>query len=163
MSTALYMLNHFLNYDFNSWLSCNNTDSITVDWRHAIYCIHTEILSISHLRTIFGDLFIQNTNSSFQKYAFENHEDVIKWKHFPRYWPFVRSNSPVTGEFPAQGPVTRSFDVFFDLRLTKRLSKLLWGWWFETPPWGPVWRDCYVCAQSHPLNSDRDISNKYSF
>ena len=20
----------------------------------------------------------------------ENHDDVIKWKHFPRYWPFVR-------------------------------------------------------------------------
>ena len=32
-------------------------------------------------------------------------------------------NSPVTGEFPAQRPVTRSFDVFFDLRLNKRLSK----------------------------------------
>ena len=31
--------------------------------------------------------------------------------------------SPVTGEFSAQRPVTRSFDVFFDLRLNKRLSK----------------------------------------
>ena len=38
-------------------------------------------------------------------------------------------NSPVTGEFPTQRPVTRSFDVFFDLRLKKkRLSKTL-----ETP------------------------------
>ena len=26
-------------------------------------------------------------------------------------------NSPVTGEFPSQGPVTRSFHVFFDMRL----------------------------------------------
>ena len=26
-------------------------------------------------------------------------------------------NSPVPGDFPAQRPVTRSFDVFFDLRL----------------------------------------------
>ena len=26
-------------------------------------------------------------------------------------------NSPVTGEFPAQRPVTQSFDVFFDLHL----------------------------------------------
>ena len=41
-------------------------------------------------------------------------------------------NSPVPGEFPAQRPVTRSFDVCFDLRLNKRLSKQLWGWWFET-------------------------------
>ena len=32
-------------------------------------------------------------------------------------------NSPVTGVFPAQMPVTRSFDVFLDLRLNKRLSK----------------------------------------
>ena len=28
-------------------------------------------------------------------------------------------NSPITGEFPAQRPVTRNFDVFFDLRLNK--------------------------------------------
>ena len=28
-------------------------------------------------------------------------------------------NSPVTGKFPAQRPVTRSLDVFFDLRLIK--------------------------------------------
>ena len=28
-----------------------------------------------------------------------------------------------TGELPAQWPVTQSFDVFFDLRLNKRLSK----------------------------------------
>ena len=37
------------------------------------------------------------------------------------------------GEFPTQRPVTRSFDVFFDLRLNKQLSKQPWGWWFETP------------------------------
>ena len=42
-------------------------------------------------------------------------------------------NSPVTGEFPARRPVTRSFDVFFDLRLNKWLRKQSWGWWFETP------------------------------
>ena len=51
------------------------------------------------------------------------YDDVIKWKHFPRYWPFVRGNSPVPGEFPSQRPVTWSFDVFFDVRLNKRLSK----------------------------------------
>ena len=43
------------------------------------------------------------------------------------------------GEFPAQRPVTRSFDVFFDLRLNKRLSKQPRGWWFETPPCS-LWR-----------------------
>ena len=43
-------------------------------------------------------------------------------------------NSSGTGEFPTQRPVTRSFDVFFDLHPNKRLSKQWWGWWFETPP-----------------------------
>ena len=46
-----------------------------------------------------------------------------------------------TGEFPTRRPVTRSFDVFFDLRLKKRLSKQPWGWWFETPAWS-LWRQC---------------------
>ena len=41
-------------------------------------------------------------------------------------------NSPVTGEFPSQRPVTRNFDVFFELRLNKRLSKQSWDWWCET-------------------------------
>ena len=48
-------------------------------------------------------------------------------------------NSPVPGEFPTQRPVTRSFDVFFYLRLNKRLSKHWWGWWFETLSC-PLWR-----------------------
>ena len=61
----------------------------------------------------------------------EKHDDVIKWKHFRVTGPLW--NSSVTGEFAAQRPVTRSFDVFFDLRLNKRLSKQPWGWWFETP------------------------------
>ena len=49
------------------------------------------------------------------------------------------SDSPVPGEFPAQRPVTQSFDVFFDLRLNKQLSKQSWGWWFETLS-RPLWR-----------------------
>ena len=50
-------------------------------------------------------------------------------------------NSPVPGEFPAHRPVTRSFDVFFDLRLNKRWSKQSWGWWFETLSCS-LWRHC---------------------
>ena len=43
------------------------------------------------------------------------------------------------GEFPTQRPVMRSFDVNFDLRLNKPLSKQSWGWWFETLLC-PLWR-----------------------
>ena len=47
------------------------------------------------------------------------------------------------GEFPAQRPVTRSFDVFFDLHPNKLLSKQWRGWWFETSS-RSLWRHCNV-------------------
>ena len=53
-------------------------------------------------------------------------------------------NSPVTGEFPTQRPVTRSFDVYFDLHQNKRSSKQSQGWWFETPS-RPLWRHRNEC------------------
>ena len=45
---------------------------------------------------------------------------------------FYAGISPVTGEFPSHRPVTRSFDVFFDLRLNKRLGKQSRRRCFET-------------------------------
>ena len=59
------------------------------------------------------------------------------WRHqmeiFSASLALCAGNSPVSREFPEQRPVTQSFDVFFDLRLNKRLSKQLWGGWAETP------------------------------
>ena len=59
-------------------------------------------------------------------------------------------NSPVPGEFPAQRPVTRSFEVFFDFRLNKRLSKQSWSWWFETLS-RPLWRHRNVGQDYHDV------------
>ena len=62
-------------------------------------------------------------------------------------WNIFRVSGPSCGEFtghgefPAQRPETRSFDVFFDLRLNTRLSKQSWGWWFETLS-RQLWRHC---------------------
>ena len=42
-------------------------------------------------------------------------------------------NSPVTGEFPSQRPVTWGFDVFFDLLLNKRLCQQSRRRRFQTP------------------------------
>ena len=69
--------------------------------------------------------------------------DVITWwRHqmetFSALLGIYAGNSPVLAEFPTQRPVTRNFDVFFDLRLNKWLSKQSWGWWFETLP-RPLW------------------------
>ena len=68
---------------------------------------------------------------------------ITWWRHqmetFSALLAICAGNSPVPGEFPAQRPVTRSFDVCFDLRLNKQLSKQSWGWWFETLSWS-LWR-----------------------
>ena len=57
------------------------------------------------------------------------------WRHqmetFSALLAICAGNSPASGEFPAQRPVTRSFDIFCDLRLNKRLSKQSWGWWLR--------------------------------
>ena len=45
-----------------------------------------------------------------------------KWKHFSALLALSVGNSPVTGEFPSQRPVTPSLE-FFNLPLNKRLSK----------------------------------------
>ena len=74
------------------------------------------------------------------------------WRHqletYSALLGICAGNSPVTGDFPAQRPVTRSFDVFFDRRLIKRLSKQSRGWWFQTPS-RPLWPHCndacYCC------------------
>ena len=63
--------------------------------------------------------------------------------HIFRLLAFWSGNSPVTGEFPAKRPVTRSFDVFFDLRLNEWLGKRSRDWWFETPS-RPLWRHSNV-------------------
>ena len=76
------------------------------------------------------------------------------WLHqmeaFSALLAICAGDSPVTCEFPAQRPVTRSFDAFFDLRLNKRLSKQSRGWWFETLS-RPLWRHCNVVWLFGPI------------
>ena len=56
-------------------------------------------------------------------------------------------NSPVTGEFPSKRPVTRSFDIFSDMHMNKRLNKQSWCWWFETSS-RSLWRHCNAIVYS---------------
>ena len=83
------------------------------------------------------------------------HDDVIKWKHFPRYWPSVRGihRSPVNSLHKGQWGAALMFSW---ICLNKRLSKQLWGWWFDTPS-GSLWRHCnvqvMVCCLAAPNQS----------
>ena len=69
------------------------------------------------------------------------HVSATWWRHqmetISALLALWEGNPTVTGGFPSQRPVTRSFNVFFDLRLNKRLSKQSRRRWFET-----LWRHC---------------------
>ena len=80
-----------------------------------------------------------------------------------------RVTGHLCGEFtgprwiPHTKPVTRSFDVFFDLRLNKRLSKQWWGWWFETLSL-PLWRHRNVWgyfSQNIPVSTPLGFNFKF--
>ena len=95
--------------------------------------------------TCIWNLHALNTDYIFWKRECQMIHPCVKswWRHqmetFSALLAICAGNSPVPGEFPAQRPVTQSFDVFFDLCPNKRLSKQSWGWWSETPS-SSLWR-----------------------
>ena len=103
-----------------------------------------------------------------QKIFFQQCNDSLKswWRHqmeaFSALLALCARNSPVTCEFPIQRPVMRSFDVFFDLRLNKRLSIQSRGWWFETPSCS-FWRHCYVFTEMHRNKLRQKCINQMTF
>ena len=91
---------------------------------------------------------------------------VSWWRHqmetFSALLAICAGNSPVPGEFPTQRPVTRSFDVYFDLRPNKRLSKQPWGWWFLTLSWS-LWRHRNACDMILKCITVSDFICLYAF
>ena len=77
------------------------------------------------------------------------HDDVIKLKHFPHYWPFMREihRSPVNS--PHKGQWRRALKLSLICTLIKRLSKQSRGWWFETPS-RSLWRHCNGFIHNFP-------------
>ena len=95
----------------------------------------------------------------------EEHDDVIKRKHFPRHWPLCEVNPH--GQ-PSQRPVTRRFEVVFDLHLNKQLSKQSRRPWLELLS-RSSWRHCHklctpfsLCCLLLPFDGGRLICLKVS-
>ena len=53
--------------------------------------------------------------------------------------------------------MTPSFDIFFDVRLNKRLSEHSWGWWFETPS-RPLWLKWFQNLITSSINRLKPIT-----
>ena len=111
-------------------------------------------------KSLASRLFVQHLGQSNNKETIQasHYEPFVKrttlqrvtwWRHemetFSALLAICAGNSPIPGEFPTQRTVTRSFDVFFDLRLNKRLRKQSRVWWFETQS-RPLWRHRNECS-----------------
>ena len=114
--------------------------------RRAITIVLWEIINITELwarpkNTLFPGIWIFIIKIRPPSNLNIGHGDVIKWKHFPRYWPFVWGihRSPVNSPHKGQWRGALMFSLI--CALNKRLSKQSRGWWFETPSC-LLWRHC---------------------
>ena len=91
-------------------------------------------LETAHHSCMTGNIYSEDVDSVVEAiktiWTQENSDitgEEAWWRHqmetFSALLALCMGNSPVTGEFPSQRPVTQSCDVLFDLRLNKRLSK----------------------------------------
>ena len=76
-------------------------------------CYATDVLGLS--RSLFSE---EPTDDTARPWAWWRHQIET----FSALMALCEGNSLVLGEFPTRRPVTQSFDVFFELRLNKRLN-----------------------------------------
>ena len=97
-------------HNFDSWASKNVLDRLSLEYTTSLESFDSMVnYCVQHIQIALWRHQMETSSASLNLRA---------------------GNSPVTGEFPAQRPVTQSFDVSFDLCLNKQLSKQSWGWWF---------------------------------
>ena len=154
-----------------SWFQCFTFGKSYRNYRMTQFMLFSKLIILTKIVSVFltelsipvlaplrnGNVYeMRNGNNS----AGIDSADAAWWRHqmetFSALLAICVGNSPVPGEFSAQRPVTRSFDVLFDLRLNQRLSKHSWGWWFETLS-RPLWRHCNgmsapICLASKKRN-----------
>ena len=105
----------------------NHAESVSMPWRH-----YGNIVSWCIIMNLKSE-WLRPTSWCFSKMQSNYSGNWLCpwWRHqmeiFSALLAICAGNSPVTGEFPAQKPVTRSFDVLFDMFLNKRLCKQSWG------------------------------------
>ena len=122
MTFAVYTKQYPLHIRWQSWDTPKTSISfVWISWfRVFAYC------SADYSDFSNGCLMFVYTLALINRFTYKIQLNVIIyawWRHqmetFSTLLAICAGNSPVTGEFLAQRPVTRSFDVFFDLHLNK--------------------------------------------
>ena len=128
------------------WFLIKFDQNILVSPDSLMYLIYVVISALNYILPYFTVVVAKFICSSIWLISWWRHQ----MKTFSALLAICAGNSPFSGEFPTQRPLTPSFDVFLDLRLNKRLSKQPWGWWFETLSWS-LWRQCNISNICHNI------------
>ena len=113
-------------------MNCNECEVFCYAWQAPLSCREVvNFLTVWPLRWIRCMICVRNYMTAPHRWC-GVHYNVIKWKHFPRYWPFVRGirRSPVKSPHKGQWRGALIFSLI--CALNKRLSKQSWGCWFGT-------------------------------
>ena len=93
-------------------LQCANTSyyAIQIQTKHDVHVVPMNYILSTWLQGRKRELEL--APCSIFKHV---HDDVIKWKHFPRYWPIVRGipRSPVNSLHKSQGRGTLMFSLIY--------------------------------------------------
>ena len=74
------------------------------DWRRlAVFAIFDGMFKTKFQTMQLINHVLQPRMGRTQGESIMGHDDVIKWKHFPLYWPFVREIQRSTVNFPHKG------------------------------------------------------------
>ena len=119
---------------------------MVIEFAYNLFCRNQRVLNFAQSKVVSLLCSVQNFKMIWQrKWVLWANGISLDSTMTSSNGNIFRVTGPLCGEFtghrwiPLTRPVTRSFDVFFDLRLNERLSKQSWGWWFETPS-RPLWR-----------------------
>ena len=112
------------------WFKDNNRNHM---WLLMSACQAGARLSATNLAVIrLANIMMTSSNGNIFRII-----DLLCWEFTGHWW------------IPRTKASALSFDVFFDLRLKKRLSKQSWRRWFETQSCS-LWRHCNVLGCDHP-------------
>ena len=101
---------HMTHFEQSDWLRSPNLTNIMIELSFNNKKTHCNVFVI----VVEEHIYLPTTNwmdypQETSGYTF--YDDDIKWKHFPRYRPFVRGIHPVTGGFLSQRPVELNPDI----------------------------------------------------
>ena len=92
----------------SNYIALLHVDAIT----YPLPKIGLSLANLCQWKNTFGDIHVTTTHKAQHAWWWRRQMET-----FSALLPLCAGNSPVTGEFPSQMPVTRTFDLFFDLRL----------------------------------------------